>query len=379
MRRRALLGGLAAAGVGAASLPFLFGSEKKGADPGYKLLLAGDIHFGENYSQGRRVAREHGYDHSFQNLRSLIDRADYVIANMESPATDLPPRTVEGRRFLHQTSATDAPSALRRNGIRAVNLANNHSMDYGSEGLNDTLSSLSKIGLATFGAGQGIEDADKPLLLQLPSNRNPPRHLAIFGMFEYRTEFDAQHHFYATRENSGVATLDIGRFRRLVEGYRKQFEDLYVIAFPHWGRTYAWRAQSQKVLGHQLIDAGADLVIGHHGHNLQEIERYQGKWIVYGIGNFIFNTIGRFSEFGVPAYGLAVELEFPTTDKGDTTARLYPIIADNKRTNFQPAVAEGAEADSLVRHLLARSGISASRSGLEISADSLGGHLSLTL
>lgn len=381
MRRRTLLGGLAAAGVGAAALPLLLRQPDESSGPGFKLLLAGDIHFGENYaSSGRRIARRYGYDHSFENLRALIGRADYVVANMETPATDLPQRTVEGRRFLHQTSATEAPAALKRNGIRAVSLANNHAMDYGAQGLNDTLESLHRHGLATFGAGQRLEDAAKPLLLRLPSDGGRPRHLAIFGMFEYRPEYDAQYDFYATGATGGVATIDVERFRQLVRRYREQFEDLYVIAFPHWGKNYAWRVRSQIALGRGLIDAGADLVVGHHGHNFQEVERYQGKWILYGIGNFIFNSAGRFAEFdGVPPYGLAVELDFPRSGTGNKIARLYPIMSDNERTNFQPAIPEAQEAERSIRHLLSRSGISASRSALEIAADPLGAHLSLSL
>ena len=379
MNRRVFLGAAGAVGITAAAAPFLI-SRRAEAGPGFRLFLGGDVHFGENYVRsGRRVASEHGYDHSFPYLQPLISRAHYAVVNMETPATALEQSPVARKYFLHRTDPAEAPAALARHAIRAVGLANNHSLDYGREGLLDTFAALRRHGIRVFGAGRNLAEAEIPLTLRIPT-AGEKRHVAVFAMFEFRPPPDPSHAFYATPSQPGVAKIDPARFERLVRDYRQRFENLYVIAFPHWGRNYAWRTAEQRELGRGLIDAGADTVIGHHGHNYQEIERYRGKWIFYGIGNFIFNSWGRWGEFPtMPRYGLPVELDFALDGSRDPLARLYPILVDNGRTNFQPRIPEAAEATAALRRLLERSGLSPGRRDVDIARDELGAHLRMEL
>jgi hypothetical protein len=380
MNRRLFLGGAGALAAAAAAAPFLLG-RSPAARPGFRLFLGGDVHFGENYVRtGRQIAARFGYDHSFANLRPLIGRSHYAVVNMETPATSLEQSPVVGKHYLHRTDPAQAPAALARQRIRAVGLANNHSLDYGVQGLLDTFGALQRSGIRIFGAGRNIAEAEIPLTLRIPTTGERRQHVALFAMFEHRPPPDPSHNFYATEMRPGVAKIDPARFERLVRSYRERFENLYVIAFPHWGRNYAWRTPEQRELGRALIEAGADTVIGHHGHNYQEIERYRGRWIFYGIGNFIFNSFGRWSEFPtMPRYGLPVELDFALDGSRDPIARLYPILVDNIRTNYQPRVAEQAEAEDALRRLLARSEISLGRSDVDLAGDELGVHLRMTV
>jgi hypothetical protein len=382
VRRRDLLIGAGAAGLAAAvAAPLLLARRDGPVRPGFRLLLAGDTHHGENYVRtGRRVTAKYGYDHSFEKLRPLLGRADYVVVNMETPATDLERSPLRGKNYLHRTSPAEAPPALVRAGIRAVGLANNHSMDYGPQGLLDTFAALHRHRIRIFGAGPNLAEAEVPLVLRIPTTAGPPRHVAVFAMFEYRPDFDLAHRFYASPTRPGVARLDPGRFARQVERYRSQYPNLFVVAFAHWGKNYAWRTAAQAEMGRALVDAGADLVLGHHGHNFQEIERYRGTWILYGIGNFMFNSLGRFREFGgLPPYALGVELDFPTAGTGEALARAYPILVDNIRTRYQPRIPDPRDGEAALRALLARSQISPNRLGLSLAADTLGPHLRLAL
>ncbi|HEX8641673.1 MAG TPA: CapA family protein [Allosphingosinicella sp.] len=380
MNRRLFIGAAGALGVAAAATPFLL-DRRPAAGPGFRLLLGGDVHHGENYDRtGRRIAEQFGYDHSFANLRPLVARAHYALVNLETPATSLEQSPVIGKHYLHRTSPLEAPAALARQGIRAVGLANNHSMDYGVQGLLDTFVALQRSGIRIFGAGRNIGEAETPLTLRIPTVGERQQHVALFAMFEYRPPPDPSHNFYATQARPGVAKIDPRRFEQLVRSYRDRFENLYVVAFPHWGRNYAWRTPEQRELGRALIEAGADTVVGHHGHNYQEIERYRGKWIFYGIGNFIFNSLGRWSEFPtLPRYGLPAELDFALDGSRDPIARLYPILVDNSRTNYQPRLPEDGEATAALRRLLARSEISVGRSDLDLARDELGVHLRIAV
>ncbi|HEX8585404.1 MAG TPA: CapA family protein [Allosphingosinicella sp.] len=359
---------------------FLFPGEEEPRAPGYRLLIAGDVHHGDNYkNSGARIAAEKGYDYSFEKLRPLIGRADFALVNMETPATN---RTVSPivKHFLHRTNPDGGPPALARVGIDAVGLANNHSMDYGRPGLADTLRVLAANNIQVIGAGADLAAAERPLLLQIPATGAPVRHVAVFSLFEHRPEFEGANSYYAAAGRPGVAAIDPHRFGQLVKGWRDRYPDLFVVASAHWGRNYAWRTPQQATLGRGLIDAGADLVIGHHGHNFQEVERYGGKWILYGIGNFVFNSRGRFNQFGtLPPYGLGVELDFALAGSGGPLARLYPVLVDNLRTGYQPQIPAPPEAKAALTKLLERSEISLGRRGLALEQDNLGVHLRLSL
>ncbi|HEX8580077.1 MAG TPA: CapA family protein [Allosphingosinicella sp.] len=376
-----MLVGAAALALGALATPFLLGGgEDAKRPPGYRLLLAGDVHHGDNYrSSGAPLVAEKGYDFSFEQLRPLIGRADFAMANLETPATD---RTVSpiSKHFLHRTSFTQAAPALARAGIDAVGLANNHSMDYGLGGLADTFQALAAAKVGAFGAGANLPAAQQPLLLTIPGEGAAIRHVAVFPMFEYRPEFDGALSYYATASRPGLASIDPKRFAEQIRRLRARFPDLFVIASAHWGRNYAWRTPQQAQLGHALVEAGADLVVGHHGHNFQEVERYRGKWILYGIGNFMFNSRGRFNEFGtLPPYGLGVELDFPKSAEGRPLARLYPVLVDTARTGYQPRIPTPVEAKQALLKLLDRSELSPNRRGVALDQDELGVHLRLSL
>jgi poly-gamma-glutamate capsule biosynthesis protein CapA/YwtB (metallophosphatase superfamily) len=109
-------------------------------------------------------------------------------------------------------------------------------------------------------------------------------------------------------------------------------------------------------MAHAIVDAGADLVLGHGAHMLQELELYHGKWIVYSLGNFVFQSRGRYQEKGVDAFSLVARLDVAEFDGGlHTILRLYPIACDNQVTNYQSYPVRQGEFQELSSLLLQRS------------------------
>lgn len=320
-------------------------------DRAFHMLLAGDTSFAESYAPKRAAAR--GYASSFRRLLPLLDQADYTVVNLETPLTDLRAPVQTGREYLHWSDRQQAPAALRAMGVDAVGLANNHTLDYGQEGLQQTFETLERHGLAAFGAGQDDASAAAPLLVaaRLADGRRVT--VAVIGLFEYRKAYDETYGFYAGKDRPGTNRLSIRRFTAQVAALRARIDNLYVIAFAHWGKNYAWRTPEQMIAGRALVDGGADMVIGHHGHAAQEFEFYRGRWILYGVGNFMFNAPGRFDDYpeAIP-FGLPVDLAFAGSPRPDI--RLYPVLSDNRVSDYQPRPATEAEARDVLARLLKR-------------------------
>lgn len=346
------------------------------------MLVGGDTNFAESYdfSDGAQITTavaKYGYEHSLEQLAPLLRRADYTVLNLETALTR--PRALDGvsKDYRHWSDADRTCEQLRRQGVDAVGLANNHALDYGMEGLRDTFKALKRYEVQWFGAGDNLYDASKPLIVQRPTDDGRERHVAFFGLFEYRRGYDEKHQFYANARRGGANRLSLEDFARSVRRYRRRYPSLFVIAYPHWGRNYAWRSEVQADKARALIDAGADMVIGHHAHTLQEVERYKDKWILYGIGNFMFNAPGRFGGHpDVLPYGLAVELMFPRTGRAPPEPRLYPILSDNLVTNYQPRLADADAFQRVLAALAARSD-DATRARLAPDADAMGAFIRL--
>lgn len=377
-RRSLLVGaGLAAGGVVAGALSLGRVQDRAAASP-FRLLLCGDVNHGESYpTGGARAVERHGYDRPFERLRPLLGSADFTIANFETVASNRRGSALPGKDYLHFTDPALAPPALARAGIDAVSLANNHALDLGPAGLADSRAALDAAGIAHFGAGANQGEAERPLLLEIPGNGRDPRHLAIFGLFEDRPAYREQFGFYADARTPGTATLDPQRFGQQVAALRKEVPDLTAVAYPHWGANYRWRSSAQRQLARALVDNGADLVIGHHSHCPQEIERYRGKWIVYGIGNLYFGSNGRFADFPeVLPLGMIAELRCGARADEDAL-RLYPLASDNLVTGWQPHLLAPPDGRAALERILQASGISPSRRGLAIAADDFGSYLQL--
>ncbi len=273
------------------SAPVLLDSSSNSA----RILLVGDTHLAENYfaefslGEGKaNILDMHGYDYGFDGVRALLESSDYVIANLETPVTDLPSSPLEGKKkFIHWADPKNTPSVLARHNIRVVSLANNHALDYSLPGLQQTIKHLERHGIVVFGAGLSETQAANPHRLEIYLGDNIIR-MAILGGYWYRKSYDSRYKFYARGKSGGVRVLNDDSFAKQIRILKQTDPDMFIVVFPHWGKNYRWRNQEQISLAHALIDAGADLIIGHGAHVFQEIEQYHDRWIIYNLGNFVF-------------------------------------------------------------------------------------------
>ena len=325
------------------------------------VLFVGDTHFGDNYfgpaSRKRWPVARHGYDYPFAGgLGKLTASADLVVANLETPLMGEGRSALEGRKsHVHWTDPAQAAAALARAGVDAVSLANNHAMDFGEAGLQLSLTRLRASKITAFGAGSNELEAARPLKRTFGTAQRSVQ-LVVFGAYWYRPRYDHDYGFYASAEKSGVRALRVAQIRQQIEQLDGQTPHRWVVVFPHWGRNYQLRTTEQRQLAHGLIDAGADMVIGHGAHVFQRVERYRGRWIVYGLGNFVFLSQGRYDEHDIHPTSMSAELRLSISDANALQAelRLRFIASDNLRTGYQPKLLQGGDfrqaAITLARH-----------------------------
>jgi poly-gamma-glutamate capsule biosynthesis protein CapA/YwtB (metallophosphatase superfamily) len=313
------------------------------------VLFAGDTAYGENYqkeyaAKGKEnIILRRGYDYPFLRLRPLLDSADLVIANLETPLTDVLSSPYEGNKTLHRDHPEKAAAGLQRQGIKVVSLANNHALDYGWPGLEQTMRVLRTHGIESFGAGRDKKAAGKPWIRDLDIGGQTVS-LVVVGAYAYRQRYEAMYAIYAEEDRPGVFQLKEEDVLARIKALRAADPAAFVVAFPHWGWNYRWKNEQQTELAHLMVEAGADLIVGHGAHMLQEIEAYRGKWIIYGVGNLMFGSVGRYETYRAPPYSLLAKLCF--RQQGDAlqkSLRLYPIVSNNRLTQTQPRAVGFAE------------------------------------
>lgn len=212
----------------------------------------------------------------FQQVKNIFKNSDLVIGNLEGPLT----LCTEGLRGKCTLRGDPGWAQILKNvGFNLLSLANNHLMDYGPEGLFDTIKSLDSAGIKHIGSGNNQNKANTPLFLNIKSYN-----LAILA----RSSVIVSSPCYAGPAKPGVAFLDKQELIEQIQFCRSRVDLVMVIL--HWGlEDYRYPSPTQVNLAKDLILAGADILIGHHPHVLQGIHRFNGKLIAYSLGNFLFN------------------------------------------------------------------------------------------
>lgn len=211
-----------------------------------------------------------------EDIRPQLSDADIVIANLESPLLDTGVE-IQGKCLLR--GSPEWVKALKNAGITIVSLANNHVMDYGQEGLLNTIESLNKAGIYYVGAGKTSMQACEPRIIEVKAKK-----VALLG----RSSVVVNAPIYATPERPGAAFLDINETISSIQRCRKLAD--YVVLLVHWGlEEYLYPSPSQRMLARQFMQSGVDVIIGHHPHVLQGMEHQGSSVVLYSLGNFIFN------------------------------------------------------------------------------------------
>ncbi len=266
-----------------------------------RILALGDVMLGRNV---RVLMDRNGSAYPFRNLAGSFLGYDVILANLEGPVLRDAPRTPMGEMRFAFTP--EAVAELRRAGVDAVSIANNHIQDQGAAGLFETRRLLAAADIASFGqSGPAGESA--PWLTAF-GGRN-------FGFLAW---------------NATGPSFDPDSALRLVSQTRRLNPDAFLWISMHWGNEYEdVSSPGQRELARALVDAGADIVIGHHPHVVQEVEVYRGKPIFYSLGNFIFDQY--FSQETQEGLGVAVRVGATSTildllpfDLGHSSPKLMP-------------------------------------------------------
>lgn len=285
-----------------------------------------------------------GYDYPFVYMKPLWADSALVFGNLEGPLTDRAEGKAE-KQYVFRSPPDRVTQALVAAGIRAVSLANNHTLDYGADGLVDTIGALEAAGIAHAGAGRDSARARAPAFIDVAGKR--------VALLAYSATLPEE--FFAGATTPGTAFAHEAHVRADVAAARAR-ADVVLVSF-HWGREGSTELRDYQVkLGHAAIEAGAHAVLGHHPHILQGVELYRDGVILYSLGNFVFGSYSK-----TATRSMIAKLHFVADDgaggRGSKPAmrlrkvELLPINVDNVALNFQPLPLTGADADAVIATL----------------------------
>ncbi len=239
------------------------------------MAFTGDVIFAGNVET---ILKTNGYDYPYREIAELLQKPDFTIANLETPITT---RGDQQQKQYTYRSSPNALPAFKAAGFDIVNLANNHILDYGQDGLLDTIKALDAKEILHTGAGKNLEEAYRPVIVEKNGIK-----VAFLG-FSHKVPDNS---WKAGKNQPGTTQLyDPKQAIKTIEDTRDKADLVVVMA--HWGEEKAEKPlEEHRKMARSFIDAGADLIVGTHPHVLQGLEHYQGKWIAYSLGNFLFTT-----------------------------------------------------------------------------------------
>lgn len=305
-------------------------TKRKNKTVSFTISAVGDCTFGtdENFAyEGSMPAKydEVGdFNYFFENVKAVFEEDDLTIVNFEGTLTDSTTR--EDKQFAFKADKSYA-EILTDGFVEAANLANNHSKDYGEQSYNDTMDALDEAGITNFGYDRVAIKKVKGIKVGLVGT-------------------------YVLADGLGVK-----------DSMEKNIQDLkdegaqVIIASFHWGEEKAEYPNDVQVeLAHAAIDAGADLVLGHHPHVLQGIEQYKGKNIVYSLGNFCFGGNMYPSDMDTMIFQQTFTLKGGKLQE-DNVTNIIPCSVSSAEdyNNYQPTLAAGEKETEILNKITQRS------------------------
>ena len=313
------------------------------------LLAGGDVTLGAHYEEwvdGLRAKGQSGPavdGWGFSEVKPLFASADLVVVNLECPFTDRGAPIPKNFNFRARPSTVQV---LVEAGVRAVSLANNHLMDYGPDGVADTIATLDAAGIAHFGAGRTLAEARKPAFVQVGGLR-----IAFLGYLILGEKHPEPAVVWATETTAGVAghPSDWAVVEKMVRedvAAAKTQADL-VIPYFHWGREGSKGPDAYQIsLAKAAVESGAAAVLGSHPHVLHGMERIGKVPVFYSLGNFVFG--GNWN----PRDKDSVLVKARFDRSGFRGVELFPLKTDRFPDRpVQPYPLTGADAQAVMQRL----------------------------
>ena len=302
------------------------------------MVFVGDVSFSDGYSvMNKYTSRGKGVEGIVsEEVLEIMRSATVAMANNEFTFTTRG-APIKDKIWTFRGKPENV-SIYYEMGVDIVGLANNHAFDYGPDSLTDTLATLDNAGIARLGAGENLEEAKAPYYYIV--NGIKIAIVAGSAIDPYSTR--------GARENqSGVFQIfDTVSMSREISAAKEKAD--YVIAYVHWGHENTTvLTGGQKSMGKAFVDAGADVVIGMHSHCMQGAEYYNGKLIVYSLGNFTFSSKNL----------TCAMLKTTITPDGEIINHFYPMMQKNNFTYINSGE-EGKGQLDLLKSLLINAEIS---------------------
>ena len=282
------------------------------------LLFVGDIMLDRGVEW--YIKQHQDWKWPFLRVADFLNKADLVFGNLESVISDKGERQGSIYSFRADPRALEG---LLHAGIDVVSIANNHSLDYGTDAFQDSLRRLQEASIGYTGGGNTKEKAHKPIIQSINGT--------TISILAYTTVGSPL--WQAGEDYPGITWMDASKLEQLKKdiAMAKHSADIIVVSF-HFGEEYQTKpSATQQLLSRTAIDEGASLVVGHHPHVVQPIEQYKHGWIAYSLGNFVFDQ--GFSKETMEGMMLKV------TVQENSITKVMPLKVRISK-EFQPAISK---------------------------------------
>src|SRR5690554_5738568 len=280
------------------------------------LLIAGDLVINRPY-QAFQINDE---------VKELFANSDFNIVNLEAPVTESTSKILKTGPHL-KSDKKSTIEVLKDLNINLCTLANNHVLDYGEQGVLDTLNFCKENNIQTVGAGKNKEEASRTLYLETKAGK-----IAIINIAE--NEWAS-----ATDTSAGANGMDLIDDVKSIQEAKSQSD--FVLVIVHGGHEYynlpSPRMQKQYRF---YVDNGADIVVGHHTHCISGMEIYKDKSIYYSLGNFLFTKSSRYDDW---YRGIVLEVEVSKT-KNIVTREVF---VEQSKNDFKLSLIKGEELEEI--------------------------------
>lgn len=239
------------------------------------ICFTGDVLLDRGVRQ--EIERNGSLDSLFVGVHTLFNQSDAVVINLECPIANI--SSPINKKYIFRANAEWAKD-LKRNGITHTALANNHTIDQGREGLIDTYNNLSNADIITIGYGGNQLQACEPTIV-----KKGKIEVVLFNSVLVPLE-----NWVCLDDEPGICQASSDEISKRIIDFKQTNPSSYVVVLLHWGAEYHQTSDLiQRKGARKLIDSGANAIIGHHPHVIQEEEFYKGCPIFYSLGNFIFD------------------------------------------------------------------------------------------